>query len=94
MNEAIALAVRMFGEILFWLMFARAILSWFPGAREGFISNFLAVLTEPFISPVRKLVAKSPLGGGVIDFSFIITLVLLRLVVIPILVRLAYMLPI
>ncbi|MDR2168272.1 MAG: YggT family protein [Clostridiales bacterium] len=94
MNIAIATAVQWFGQILFWLMFARAIMSWIPSLRESFISNFLAAVTEPFISPVRKLVAKSPLSGGVLDFSFLITMILLQLVVIPLLTRLALMLPI
>jgi len=77
MNVAIATAIMWFGNILTMCMFVRAILSWFPGGRSSFIYVALSTITEPFVSPVRKLIQKSPLGGGVLDFSFIIVMVLI-----------------
>jgi len=78
MSGAIAQAIEWFGTILWMCMIIRAIMSWFPGGRQGFLTVFLFTITEPFISPIRKLIAKSPLGGGMFDFSLIITLILLR----------------
>jgi YggT family protein len=92
MNVAIATAIEWFGWILTMCMFIRAIMSWFPGGRRSFIYNGLSVITEPFVSPVRKLIQKSPLGGGVLDFSFIIVLVLIR-VITPVLSNLALRIP-
>jgi YggT family protein len=92
MNVAIATAIMWFGNILVICLFVRAILSWFPGGRRSFIYNALSVITEPFVSPVRKLIQKSPLGGGVLDFSFIIVLVLIRLLT-PVLSNWALRLP-
>ena len=76
-SNAIATAIEWFGVILRICMFARAMMSWFPGAREGMLFNFLSVITEPFLSPIRKLFSRSPLGGGMIDLSFIVTFLLI-----------------
>ncbi|MCL2575359.1 MAG: YggT family protein [Defluviitaleaceae bacterium] len=92
-SQAIQLAVHWFFEILWWAMVARAICSWFPFLRDSFIGGFLSFVTEPFVSPVRKLINKSPLGGGMLDFSLIITLLLMRLIFRPILLMLAAMIP-
>jgi len=92
-SAAIQEAIRWFIEILWWAMIIRALLSWFAGMRDGFISNFLAFFTEPFVSPIRKLIAKSPLGGGVLDFSFLISLLLIRWVLGPLLLWLAAQIP-
>jgi len=83
MNVVVATAVGWFLDIFRICMFVRAILSWFPGGRDNFISNFLAAFTEPVISPIRKLIRRSPLGGGMIDFSFIIVILLITLVRAP-----------
>jgi len=82
-SGAIATAIIWFSWILRMMMFARAIMSWFPRGREGFFFAFLTVITEPFISPIRKLIAKSPLGGGMMDFSFIIAFFILALATPP-----------
>jgi len=76
----LAQAVIWFGNILWWCLIARAICSWFAFLRNSFIFTGLAFITEPFVSPIRKLIDKSPLGGGFLDFSVLITLLLLRLI--------------
>jgi len=83
LSGAIATAIIWFSMILRMCMFARAIMSWFPGSRGGFLFGFLSSITEPFISPIRKLINKSPLGGGMMDFSFLIALLLLTLITNP-----------
>ena len=83
LSEAIATAIVWFSMILRMCMFARAIMSWLPGSRGGFLFNFLSSLTEPFISPIRKLLSKTPLGGGMMDWSFLIALLLLTFITAP-----------
>ena len=89
---AISIAIYWFSMILRVSMLIRAILSWFPGNRNGFIHVILAFITEPFVGPVRRLISKSPLGGGMVDFSFIAVLLLIWILT-PILQGLALQLP-
>jgi len=84
MTLAIALAITWFGNLFTILIIARALLSWFPIRHGGFfatIYGLIAAFTEPFVAPVRRLLNRSPLGGGgmMIDFSPMITLILMRL---------------
>jgi len=80
-------------EILWWAMIIRALCSWFAILRDSFIMHFLAFFTEPFVSPIRKIIQKSPLGGGMLDFSFLISILLIRWVMGPILLILAEQIP-
>lgn len=66
-----------FIQVLMFLMFARAISSWFVRDLSNPIIRFLYEVTEPLVSPVRNLLHKIGLSGGMIDFSFIITYLLL-----------------
>jgi len=44
------------------------------------IGQLLHTLTEPILGPCRRMLDKSPLGGGMmLDFSPIIALILMRL---------------
>lgn len=67
-------------RIFFWLIFARAVLSWVqPAGGSKFISDLqhiLYVLTEPIIAPIRNLLPTSGMG---IDFSPFIAMILLNL---------------
>ena len=61
-------------------MFARAILSWFPGTFDK-LEEFLYTVTEPFIEPVRQLLDRFEIGTGLpIDISFFITFILLSFI--------------
>ncbi|MCP8616588.1 YggT family protein [Salirhabdus salicampi] len=57
---------------------AYILLSWFPGARESAIGQFLAKIVEPYLEPFRKIIP--PLG--MIDFSPIVAIITLRLAMI------------
>ena len=59
--------------IILLSMLIRAFASWFRIDERFAFIRFLARITDPFISPVRRLIP--PLGF--IDLSFIITLFLL-----------------
>lgn len=55
-------------------MFLRAILSWFIPDENNRIVQFLTVITEPFIIPVRVLLQKLNLFQNTpLDVSFFIT---------------------
>jgi len=69
-----------FIEVLSFTMLIRAILSWFTDGGGKF-TQFLYVLTEPAIMPVRKLLVKMNwLQNSPIDFSFTITYFLLMII--------------
>lgn len=79
MGLAISQAIMWFANLLTILIFARVILSWFAMSSGGsFLFNIVAAFTEPFIGPIRKIINRSPLGGGMIDFSPMIALMLIR----------------
>ena len=64
-------AVQYFALFLRFLILARVIMSWLPNMRGGAVGQFLFVLSEPILGPVRKLLQKTPLGGPgmMIDFA-------------------------
>ena len=74
-----------FIEIIGFAMMIRALLSFFTDG-SGKFSQFLYVITEPAIMPIRKLlVKKNWLQDSPIDFSF--TLTILALLAIELLLR-------
>ncbi|MEF2964656.1 YggT family protein [Paenibacillus sp. M1] len=52
------------------------LMSWLPNVRESFIGELLGKLVEPFLAPFRRFI---PPLMGMIDFSPIIALFVLRL---------------
>lgn len=67
-------------QVLIYMMVARALLSWFVRDLSNPIVRFLYEVTEPLVSPVRQLMERFNLRGGMIDFSFMVTMILLLLV--------------
>ncbi|MBP3375772.1 MAG: YggT family protein [Clostridia bacterium] len=69
-----------FIEIISFAMFIRAILSWFTDGGGKF-TQFLYVITEPAIMPIRKLLVKMNwLQDSPIDFSFTLTFLVLMVI--------------
>ena len=72
-------------ELYCVILFARAVLSWFPLEPHGPIAQLnrlVIVVTEPILAPVRRVI---PPAGG-LDLSFIVVflvLIILALKVIP-----------
>ncbi len=62
-------------SIYSWLIIIYILMSWFPNARETSFGQLLARLCEPYLEPFRRFVP--PLG--MIDFSPIVALIVLRL---------------
>ncbi|WP_102271532.1 YggT family protein [Cytobacillus massiliigabonensis] len=57
-----------------WALIIYILLSWFPGARESAIGQFLARICEPYLEPFRKIIP--PLG--MIDISPIVAILVLK----------------
>jgi YggT family protein len=75
-------------EIYLWgVLFPRALLSWFPVSPGSVLSNVNHVLyrlTEPVLSPVRRILPPLRAGGMGIDLSFLVVFFGIQLIVIPI----------
>lgn len=71
-------------KIIEFLIFVRVIISWFPIDRYNPIIQFLYQITEPLLAPVRNLIQRSSVGGGMmIDFSPLIVILLIEYLAIP-----------
>ncbi|MGJ0624287.1 YggT family protein [Xenorhabdus bovienii] len=60
------------GKLIFWLIIARALLSWVSQGRNP-VDYVLIQLTEPLMAPIRRII---PAMGG-IDFSAMIVMLVL-----------------
>ncbi|WP_243423557.1 YggT family protein [Anaerotignum lactatifermentans] len=75
-------ALDIFFYVLEILIFVRIVFSWVPGmGYRSAIGQLIYNLTEPILGPCRRMLDKSPLGGGMmLDFSPIIALIIMALV--------------
>ncbi|CAM3688643.1 YggT family protein [Xenorhabdus thuongxuanensis] len=60
------------GKLVFWLVIARALLSWISQGRNP-VDYVLIQLTEPLMAPIRRII---PSMGG-LDFSAMIVILIL-----------------
>lgn len=66
-------------RMLEFLLFARAILSWFPQAQGSKLTEFLYMVTEPMILPFRNLLNRfNAVRMMPIDISFLCTFLVLE----------------
>ena len=71
--EIICLALQLYVIILF----ARVILSWFPitpGSAMESINDFLRMLTDPILLPLRRAIPPVRMGAMALDLSPLIAL--------------------
>lgn len=81
MSTLLSNAIYIFFRVLYILIFIRVLMSWIPNLRYTSIGGLINTLTDPILLPVRKMMDKSPLGGGMmLDFSPVIALFILDLV--------------
>ena len=72
------------------VIFLRVILSWFPISPDSPIASvyrFVYAVTEPVLGPIRRVMPGVGFGGMGLDFSPIIVLLLLQIILIPIVQR-------
>ena len=65
-------------DIYFWVIFARAIVSWVSADPYNPIVRALILMTEPVLRPLRKLVPPRKLGG--LDLSPLVAMLILQFV--------------
>ena len=67
--------VCLVGQLFFYALFARILLSWFPIAQGGAMASVFSALyaiTEPVLGPVRRAIPPVRMGGMGLDVSVII----------------------
>lgn len=87
--QGLAMLVNGICTILYWLLFARIIVSWFSVDPFSGPMQFLIQVTEPILAPFRRL----PLRIGMMDFSPLLAFFMIYLtnkILVAILLRLAY----
>lgn len=62
-------------EVLAWLIIARALVSWFPSARNNPIVQVLFQITDPIMVPIQKVMPRM----GMFDFSPLVAVIVLML---------------
>jgi YggT family protein len=70
-------------QIYFWLIVARAVLSWFrpgPGTLVSGLDRVLFRLTEPYLALFRRIVPMGRAGSVGIDWSYTVALLVLFVV--------------
>ena len=79
--SVIQLTVSLLLDVLQFMMFARAIVSWFPNLSETAFGEFLYTVTEWMILPVRAVFDKFGWNGNMIfDMPFMVTFLILSVV--------------
>jgi len=77
MNDQIAQLFVGFLWFLVIAVIARALMSWFPQARNNQLGRVVFQITEPIIEPVRRIMPRT----GMIDFSTLVVIVILQIMI-------------
>ena len=81
MNNIVKIVAESVVVILYalqFLMFGRAIMSWFSPDEDNKLAQFLFMLTEPFVYPVRQLLNRFDFFSNMpIDMSFMFSMIIL-----------------
>lgn len=64
------------------LIIARAVISFFPMDRSQPVIKLIYDLTEPFLEPIRRILPQT----GMIDFSPLVAILLVDLLIAPVLI--------
>lgn len=73
-------AISMLVEILELLILVRIIFSWFGVSPYNPIARIVYDLTEPLLSLARNLIYKIGINTGIFDFSPIVAILMLRII--------------
>lgn len=65
--------ILLFLQIIWFAIFARAIISWFPIDQNGPIVRALDAITEPIMEPLRRVVPRV----GMIDITPMVAIILI-----------------
>lgn len=61
------------------LILIRCLLSFVAMGAQNKFTDFIYGVTEPLLAPVRALLSKTPLGNMMLDFSPVVVILLLNL---------------
>jgi YggT family protein len=68
-------------KIIQWSIILRALLSWFPISKENIFFKILYQITEPVLSPIRKMLEHTSFGrDSMMDFSPVIAVFILWII--------------
>ncbi len=87
--QGLAMLVNGVCTLLYWLLFARIIISWLPVDPYSSLVQFLTQITDPILQPLKKL----PLQIGMLDLSPIVAFFALYVtnrILVTILIHCAY----
>lgn len=87
--QGLAMLVNGICTILYWLLFARILVSWFPVDPFSGPMRFLIQVTDPILEPLRRL----PIRIGMMDFSPMLAFFMIYLtnkILVALLLRVAY----
>lgn len=73
-------AIGILFEIIELLILVRIIMSWFRINSYNTFGRIIYELTEPILSLARELINKIGINTGILDFSPIVALLILRLI--------------
>lgn len=71
-------AIYYFFQVVTYLIFGRAMLSWLIRDPRNPIMMVLVSLTEPILGPIRNFLFKYKIGGNMVDFSPLAALLLIQ----------------
>ena len=81
MGPLIFIAIIYLFKIIRYAIIASAIISWLPISRDNPLVRLLYQITEPILAPIRRLIERSSMGGGMMfDFSPIVAFLLLAVI--------------
>ena len=69
----LAVFIGVLAFLLWVLVFARVLLSWFDPSGRSAVARFLISTTEPILAPIRSMLPQA----GMMDFSGLIVLIVL-----------------
>ncbi len=87
--QGLALLVHGICTLLYWLLFARIIISWIPVDPFSGPVQFLIQVTDPVLAPLRRL----PLQIGMLDLSPLVAFFMLFItdkILVTVFMKLAY----
>lgn len=88
-KEILALSISILGEIIGYIILIRCILSFLPIRGNAFV-NAIYNLSEPILSPARKLINTLFRRQMMVDFSPIVVFILMDYFIIPFIIRFIY----
>lgn len=77
--QILVVTLYYFLQLVTYLIFGRAMLSWLIKDPRNPIMQILITMTEPILSPIRSLLFKLKIGGNMVDFSPLAALLLTQM---------------